>query len=372
MKFVVSSGNLLNQLKLISGVISSNTVLPILEDYLFKIDNGLLTVSATDLETSMSTTMEIQSTENGLVAIPAKILNETLQSLPDQPLTIDINDDNFAIEITSDKGKYKLNGENGEDYPKIPIAEDAKSVNISAMLLSDVINKSLFAVSNDELRPAMTGINFNFNKDGATFTATDAHRMVRYKHFDTKFDEEVDFIVPKKATQLLKNAIANMESSVKISFNSSNAFFKLDNLEMICRLIDAKFPDVNPVIPKDNPNILTINTKELQNSIRRISIYANKSTHQVKLKIAGNELHCSAEDLDFSNAASERLQCEYNGEDLQIGFNAKFFNELLGVIDSENVNIKLSTPSRAGLVLPDNIEESTDILMLIMPVMLNI
>jgi len=217
MKFIVSSENLLTQLKLVNGVISSNTVLPILEDFLFKIDNGILTIFATDLETSMSTELEVESKENGLIAIPARILSDTLAALPDQPLTFDVHEETFAIEITTQNGKYKMNGENGEDFPKIPVAEDVQDLSINSVIFSDVISKSLFAVSNDELRPAMTGLYCNFDNDGATFVATDAHRLVRYKHKETKLSEATNFIIPKKALQLLKGALANVETQVQIS-----------------------------------------------------------------------------------------------------------------------------------------------------------
>lgn len=371
MKFIVSSDNLLKQLKLVNGVISANTVLPILEDFLFKVDKGKLTIFATDLETSMSTELEIESQENGLVAIPAKILTDTLSALPDQPLTFDINESTFSIEITTQNGKYKMNGENGEDFPKIPVPEDVKGLSINSLVLSDVIAKSLFAVSNDELRPAMTGLHCSFDKEGATFVATDAHRLVRYKHKETKLTDANNFIIPKKALQLLKGALANAETQVEISFNSSNAFFSFDKVNLICRLIDAKYPDINPVIPLDNPYQLNIDTKSFTSTLRRITNFANKSTYQVKLKLNGNEMQVSAEDLDFSNEGRERLTCNYEGEDMEIGFNARFLLELLNVIDTANINMELSTPSRAGLILPETDDEHTDILMLIMPVMLN-
>jgi len=371
MKFIVSSDNLLKQLKLVNGVISTNTVLPILEDFLFKIDKGKLTVFATDLETSMSTELEIESQESGLIAIPARILTDTLTALPDQPLTFDVDDNTFSVEITTQNGKYKMNGENGEDFPKIPVPEEVKGLSINSVVLSDVIGKSLFAVSNDELRPAMTGLYCNFDSDGATFVATDAHRLVRYKHKETKLDDPNNFIIPKKALQLLKSTLANAETQVDISFNSSNAFFSFGNINLICRLIDAKYPDINPVIPLDNPYQLSITTSSFVGTLRRITNFANKSTYQVKLKLNGNEMQVSAEDLDFSNEGRERLTCNYTGEDMEIGFNARFLLELLNVIDTENINMELSTPSRAGLILPETDDENTDILMLIMPVMLN-
>jgi len=371
MKFIVSSNDLLKQIKIISGVVSTNTVLPILENFLFKIEKGVLTIFATDLETSMSTEIEVEAKEDGLIAIPAKILTDTLAALPDQPLTFDVQDDTFSIEITTQNGKYKMNGENGEDYPKIPVPEDVKSLTMNSTVLSDVIVKSFFALSTDELRPAMTGLYCNFDADGATFVSTDAHRLVRYRHNETTLKEGINFILPKKALQLLKGALANENTQVDISFNSSNAFFSFSKVNLICRLIDAKYPDITPVIPTDNPNKVNIDTKSFAGTLRRITNFANKSTYQVKLQLKGNELNVSAEDLDFSNEGQERLTCNYNGEDMEIGFNARFLSEMLNSIDSENITMELSSQSRAGLILPETEDEGTDILMLIMPVMLN-
>jgi len=371
MKFIVSSNDLLKQIKIINGVISTNTVLPILEDFLFKIEKGNLTIFATDLETSMSTEIEVEAKEDGLIAIPAKILSDTLAALPDQPITFDVQEDTFSVEITTQNGKYKMNGENGEDYPKIPVPEDVTNLVMNSEVLSDVIAKASFALSTDELRPAMTGLYCNFDDNGATFVSTDAHRLVRYRHSETTLKEATNFILPKKALQLLKNALANAATQVNISFNSSNAFFSFNKVNLICRLIDAKYPDITPVIPTDNPNKLSIDTKTFAGTLRRITNFANKSTYQVKLKLNGNELQVSAEDLDFSNEGQERLTCNYSGEDMEIGFNARFLSEMLNSIDSENINMELSTPSRAGLILPESDNEATDILMLIMPVMLN-
>ncbi len=370
MKFIASTSALLKNLQTIQGVISPNTVLPILEDFLFVIDNGTLTVYATDLETSMSTSMEVEARDNGKIAVPARILLDTLKNLPEQPLTFTIDENTFAVEITSENGKYKLTGENGEDFPRIPVAEDVQKVELPGQALQRAINYTVFAVSNDELRPAMTGVYFELGADGVTFVSTDAHKLVRYKRNDLQASQNAAFIVPKKALNLLKATVPEDEQ-VKLAYNASNAFFSFGKVNLICRLIDAKYPDYNAVIPKDNPNKLTLNRNDYQNSLKRISIYSNKTTHQVILKIAGSELQVSAQDLDFSNEANEQLNCLYEGEDMEIGFNAKFLIEMLGVLECDEVRMELSTPTHAGLLLPLEQQENEHLLMLVMPVMLN-
>jgi DNA polymerase-3 subunit beta len=354
MKFIVSTSQLLKQLQTIGGVISSNTVLPILEDFLFDIDKGVLTIFATDLENSMSTSLEVESKENGKIAIPAKILLDTLKTLPEQPLTFSVDTKSFAIELTSENGKYKLTGENPADFPKIPVAEDTSTINIASNVLSFGINKTLFAVSNDDLRPAMTGVFFKLSPDGLTFVSTDAHKLVRYTRKDAKSDKEASFIVPKKALNLLKNA-----------------FFSFNNVNLICRLIDAKYPDYNAVIPADNNSTLTLGRYDFQNSLRRISIFSNKTTHQVVLNIKANEVAISAQDLDFSNEAKENINATYDGDNMEIGFNAKFLIEMLGVLNTDEINMKLSLPTKAGILVPTTADENDDLLMLVMPVMLN-
>lgn len=370
MKFIASTSSLLKNLQTISGVISTNTVLPILEDFLFDIEGGKLKVSATDLETSMTTSLDVESKENGRIAIPARILLDTLKNLPDQPLTFTVDDKTLSVEITSENGKYKLAGENGNDFPRIPTPEDVKKAELPSETLMRAIANTAFAVSNDELRPAMTGVLFEFGTDGLSFIATDAHKLVRYKRKDASASEEASFIVPRKALGLLKGSLPD-DQQVKISYNSSNAFFDFGNVSLICRLIDARYPDYNAVIPTDNPNTLTIGRSDFQNSLKRIAIFANKTTHQVILKITGSDLHISAQDLDFSNEASERLNCLYQGEDMEIGFNARFIIEMLTVLESNEIRLELSTPTRAGIITPIEQAENEDVLMLVMPVMVN-
>jgi DNA polymerase-3 subunit beta len=371
MKFIVSSSALLKQLQAISGALSSNTVLPILENFLFEINSGVLTISATDLQTTMNTTLAVEAKENGKIAVPSKILLDTLKTLADQPVIFSINDENFGIEMSAGDGKYKLSGENGEDFPKIPKVENAAALTITASTLAEAISKTLFAVSTDELRPAMTGVYCQMSSENITFVATDAHKLVRYRRRDAHAEVTSSFILPKKALNLLKSSLPTEDVSVNIEYNATNAFFSFNNINLICRLIDEKYPDYEAVIPVNNPNKLTIDRSLFLSCLRRVSIYSNKTTHQVRLKITGSELQISAEDLDFANEAFERLSCQYEGEDMEIGFNARFLVEMLANLETEEVALEMSTPNRAGILFPVNADNNEDVLMLVMPVMLN-
>ena len=371
MKFIVSSSALLKQLSMINGVITTNPVVPILENFLFEISDSKLVVTASDLQTSMITQLEVEAKEEGNIAVPAKILLETLKNLPEQPVTFSIDEETYSIEISSDNGRYKLAGENATDFPKVPVVTDGYSVNMSSGVLASAINNSIFATSNDELRPAMTGVLLEMKDTSTTFVATDGHRLVRYRREDIAADMDNSVIIPRKALNLLKTTLPGENTNVNVEYNASNAYFKFDTISMICRLIDERFPDYQNVIPTDNENHMTINRMEILSSLRRIAIYANKTTHQVRLKITGSELQISAEDLDFSNEANERLSCEHDGEDIEIGFNAKFLIEMLNILDSTEITMLLSAPNRAGLILPKDKNDNEDILMLVMPVMLN-
>lgn len=371
MKFIVSSSYLLKQLSAINGVITTNPVVPILENFLFEISDGTLTITASDLQTSMITELEVEAKEDGSIAIPAKILLETLRNLPEQPVTFSIDADTYSIEINSDNGRYKLSGENATDFPKIPTVTDGYSVNMSSGVLAQAINSTIYATSNDELRPAMTGVYIKLDETNTTFVATDSHRLIRYRRVDIASDMAHSMIIPRKALTLLKATLPSENTNVNLEFNASNAFFSFNNVKMICRLIDERFPDYENVIPSDNENTMNINKAELLSSLKRIAIYANKTTHQVRLKITGSELMISAEDLDFSNEANERLSCEHDGEDIEIGFNAKFLIEMLNNLDAKEITLKLNAPNRAGILFPVEKDENEDILLLVMPVMLN-
>ncbi len=372
MKFIVSSTSLLKQLQAISGVLNSNNALPILDNFLFEIEKGQLKISASDLETTMTTSIGIESKDSGSIAVPAKLLLDTLKTFADQPLTFSIDDKKYGIEIISDYGKYKLTGHNGEEFPKLPALESGSSLDIDASVLASAINKTIFATGNDELRPVMSGVFCQLATDNITFVATDAHKLVRYRRTDAKAKAASSFIIPKKPLNLLKNTLASVSGNVKIEYNNTNAFFSFENTNLICRLIDGKYPNYEAVIPKENPNKLTVDRVSFLSSIKRVSIFSNKTTHQVRLKIAGSELSISAEDLDFANEASERLTCQYGGEDMEIGFNSKFLAEMLSNMSCENVNLEMSAPNRAGILLPTEKDAAgEDVLMLVMPVMLN-
>lgn len=371
MRFIVSTSTLLKHLQTVNGASSTSTVLPILENFLFEIKAGVLTISATDLQTSMTTTLPVESKEEGKVAVPSRILMDTLKTLPDQPISFNIDDQSFGIEISAGEGKYKLSGENGDDFPKIPTVENASSVNLPASVLAEAIAKTIFAVSNDELRPAMTGVYCQLSPQHITFVSTDAHKLVRYRRNDATAEGVASFILPKKALNLLKAALPANDVNVSVDYNATSAFFKFENISLVCRLIDERYPDYEAVIPTNNPNKLTIDRTLFLNTLRRVVIFANKTTHQVRLKITGSELNISSEDLDFANEAHERLSCQYHGEDLEIGFNARFLIEMLNNISGEEVTMELSTPNRAGLLIPQTNDENEDVLMLVMPVMLN-
>jgi DNA polymerase-3 subunit beta len=370
MKFIVSSSALLKQLQQISGVINANTVLPILEDFLFEIDKNKLNVVATDLETVMRVQMDIEAKDSGRVCIPAKILIDSLKNIPDQPLTFTI-DKNFGIEITSDNGKYKVMGENPDNFPKEPTADDTTSFDLTSSAMVTGINKTLFAVSNDDLRPAMTGVYFELDKNFVQFVATDAHRLVRYKRTDVKAPKNDAFIVPKKPLNILKNALPDNDDNITVSYNSNHLFVTHGNTQMSCRLIDARFPDYKVVIPADNPYKMIVTKPDFQGALRRVSVFSNKSTNQVVLNITGSELQLAAQDIDFSFEGTERMKCQYDGEDLQIAFNARFLIEMLNAAESDEVRMELSTPTKAGILKPMEGDENEELLMLVMPLMLN-
>ncbi len=371
MKFIVNSSYLLKQLSYINGVITANPVVPILENFLFEIDKSRLTVTASDLQTSMITELNVESKERGNIAVPARILLDTLKNLPDQPVTFSMDESTYSIELSSDNGRYKLSGENATDFPKVPSVSNDFSASISSDVLARAINNTIFATSNDELRPAMTGVYVNLGDKNTTFVATDGHRLVRYRRTDVKSESGSTIIIPRKALNLLKATLPSENTDVTIDFNAANAFFKFGSIRMICRLIDERFPDYENVIPAASTIKMTINRTDFLSSMKRISIYANKTTHQVRLKITGSELQVSAEDLDFSNEANERLSCEHEGEDIEIGFNARFMIEMLTNLDTEQIRLNMSAPNKAGVILPVEKDKNEDILMLVMPVMLN-
>ncbi|RIV46006.1 MULTISPECIES: DNA polymerase III subunit beta [Flagellimonas] len=371
MKFIVSSTYLLKQLQVLGGVINNSNTLPILDNFLFDLKKNQLTVSASDLETTMSSVLEVDSDSEGAIAVPARLLLDTLKTFPEQPLTFVVEDNN-TVEISSNHGKYALAYADGAEFPKAVEVSNPSSTTLLGDILATAINKTIFAAGNDDLRPVMSGVFFQFSPENLTFVATDAHKLVKYQRQDVSASQVAEFIMPKKPLNLLKGILAGSESEVTIEYNDSNAKFIFDHTELICRLIDGKYPNYEAVIPKENPNKLTISRNQFLSSVRRVSIFSNKTTHQIRLKIAGAELNISAEDVDYSNKAEERLSCSYQGDDMQIGFNSRFLVEMLNNLSSDDVSLEMSLPNRAGILTPiDGLDEGEHVTMLVMPVMLN-
>lgn len=371
MKLVVSSSELVKNLSNISGVVAPNPLVPILENFLFELDKSSLTITASDMQTVMVSDMVVDSKDTVSIAIPAKLLMDTLRSLPDQPITININKETFGVEITTNNGRFKIAGENPMDFPRAPQVNRSFNIELDSHTLASAINNTLFATSTDDLRPAMTGVFVDFQEDHTTFVATDGHRLIRYRRDDIKSSTATTIILPRKALNLIKTSLPSDNVPVVTEFSSSNAFFSFGNIKLICRLIDERYPDYENVIPKNNPNKMTIERAKFLSTLKRIAIFSNKTTHQIRLKIAADELIISAEDLDYSNEAVEKISCELVGDEMEIGFNAKFLAEMLSNISSSTVTMELSLPNRAGLIVPSEHQDNEDILMLVMPVMLN-
>ena len=371
MKFIVSSVALLKKLQIVGGVINSSNTIPVLDHFLFELENSSLTITASDLETTMSTTIDVDSESKGKLAIPSKLLLDTLKTFPEQPLTFVILENNI-IEINSNHGKYALAYSDGEQFPKTIQLDNPSSTKLSSDVLLKAINNTLFAAGNDDLRPVMSGVFFQLSNNNLTFVATDAHKLVKYTRSDFSASETAEFIMPKKPLNLLKTILGDKEYEVAVEYNNSNAKFILPETLIICRLIDGNYPNYEAVIPKENPNVLTIDRIQFLNSVKRVSIFSSKTTHQIRLRAAGAELNISAEDLDFSNKAEERLTCDYQGDDIQIGFNSRFLLEMLNNLESSEIRLEMSLPNRAGILKPTSgNEDGESITMLVMPVMLN-
>ncbi|CAN1492930.1 DnaN DNA polymerase sliding clamp subunit (PCNA homolog) [Spirosomataceae bacterium] len=371
MKFVVSSSELVKNLSNISGVIAPNPLVPILENFLFELDKNSLIVTASDMQTVMVADLMVDSSDSVSVAIPGKLLMDTLKSLPEQPITVSISNETFGVEITTSNGRFKIAGENPMDFPRAPQVNKNFNIELDSQILASAINNTLFATSTDDLRPAMTGVYIDIQEESTTFVATDGHRLIRYRREDIKSSTPTTMILPRKALNLIKISLPSGSVPVITEFSNSNAFFSFGNIKLICRLIDERYPDYENVIPKANPHRMTLERSKFLNSLKRIAIFSNKTTHQIRLKITADELTISAEDLDYSNEAVEKISCEYVGDDMEIGFNAKFLAEMLSNISSSIITMELSLPNRAGLIIPSDKIENEDILMLVMPVMLN-
>lgn len=378
MKFIVNSQIFNKQLQAMSGVLANNNTVPIINCFHFQIEENILTVRATDLETTLVTKIELESGRSeGLdqVAVPSKLLLDILKNLDDVPMTFTLNPNNYAIEIASGDGKYSLAGQNADSFPIVPVIEDSAKAIIPASVLVNCISKTSFACSNDEMRQQMSGIFMKFSTENLTVVATDAHKLVRYRNSEVQADQDVEFILPRKPITLIKNIIASYKDDfpVTVEYNKTNVSFSFDNFFAVCRLVEGKYPNIEAAIPKENPNKLMVDRISFLNTLRRVSIFANKSTHQVRLAMDGAVLEVSAEDIEFSNVAHEKIGCEYQGSPMEIGFNARFLMEMVNNMETERIIIEMSQPTRAGIIFPYYEEENDskeDILMLVMPVML--
>ena len=370
MKFIISSEQLLNTIQPLIGIVGSNPALPIIENLLLEINNNILYVKATDLETTIINSSNVESETNDSIAVNAKLLLDTLKAFPEQPLTFKTNKETNTIEISSEKGSYSLAYLNSDEFPNTPELDDSKSTLIEVKTLKNGIKNTLFATTNDELRPVISGVYIEIYNNQILFVSTDAHKLVKYEN-QINSAENTSFIVPKKPLQLLKNNLTDVDSDVKLQYNKTNAIFSFKNMHIYCRLVDGTYPNYEAVIPKENPNILSLERDLLLNSLKRVSIFSNQTTRQIKFKIQGSEINISGEDMDFSNKANEQLKCEYEGQDIEIGFNGKFLIEILNTLETKKINMYFSSPSKAAIIKPEKTKENENILMLVMPVMLN-
>ncbi len=373
MKFKISSATFLHHLQAISRVISAKNTLPILDCFLLNLNDNVLTIIAADNDTRLETKAEVEESQGkGSLAINAKNLLEPLRELPDQPLTFDINDETLEVFIYYHNGKYNFIGSKGDEFPNPKdIKEDSVTLNIPAQILFDGINRTVFATADDEMRPVMNGIYFDITADNITFVASDGHKLVRVTNSEVKGEGRSSFILPKKPANLLKSLLPRETGMVEIKFDENNAHVKMENVIMICRFVEGRYPNYNSVIPSNNPNHVTLDRLMLINALKRVSIFSNPSSNLVKLQLSDEKMVITAQDIDFLTSAEETIQCEYAGTVMNIGFKALFLIEILNNIASADVKIELSDPSRAGIILPVENEENEEVLTLLMPMMLN-
>jgi DNA polymerase III subunit beta len=370
MKFSVKSTDLQKALAKTISVVPSRSTLPILENLLFDITSNTLKITATDLEISISVSLEVKGSENGTIAIPAKRIFDTVRALPDTNVIFSVDKESNKIKMKTENGEYTLTGEASDEFPSIPEFKGENEISLDVLLLQKLINTTLFAVSVDELRPSMMGVLLHFTKSEIRTVATDGHRLVRIVNKNFHGDKEAkEIIVPSKALSLFDKV--SVGSDVKVFISKTHVMFRFENASLISRLIEEKYPNYESVIPLDNDKMLIINKHEMLQSVRRVSLYSNSTTHQVRISASKDELRITAEDVDFGSEAKEKISCDYNNDDLEIGFNSSYVVDVLSHLDCDEVQFKLSSPNRAAIISPQTQKEGEDVLMLIMPVRLN-
>jgi DNA polymerase-3 subunit beta len=375
MKFIVSRDEIYRNLSTISGVVSSNNVMPILDNFLFTIVGETLTVTASDLDTTMSAAINLSNAEGeGSVAVPSKILLATLKDLPSTPIVFAIDEETHDMTFTAGEGSYDTPCFDGAEFPQIKTIANPSFLDISASILQRAISKTLFATGNDELRPSMMGVLCELSSEHITLVATDAHKLARYRNTSIKTDDFVSFILPKKPLAQLKTALSGLNENVHVEYSSdtNHVQFTFANITLFSSLKEGNFPDYEKIISKNNPNILTAPCDDFLKTMKRVSNFSSKSTFQVRMILNEELVKVKAEDLDFSNKAEESVTGKYSGIAMDVGFNSKFLCELLDNMDAEEIRLEMSEPNRAALIVPtQEFDDAESLLMLIMPVMLN-
>ena len=372
MKFSVSSSALLSLLATTGKVISNKNTLPILDYFLMELNGNELKVTTSDLETTLIGSITVDSVESeGTIAAPAKLMLDSLKEFSELPLTIDVNDKNWEITINWKSGSLSIPGASAVSYPAVPqLSAEKKELRLDVDMLVNGINKTIFATADDELRPVMNGIYINLAPGALTFVGTDAHKLVKYES-EAENEVSASFILPKKPATLLKNLLPKEQGDVQIDFDDRNAIFTLENYRMVCRLIEGRYPNYNSVIPQDNPHKVTIDRQMLISALRRVSVFSSQASSLIKLRLSENQIQISAQDIDFSTSAEETLICQYAGNAMSIGFKSTFLIDILNNLTAQEVIVELADPSRAGVIVPAEQEEKEDVLMLLMPMMLN-
>ena len=372
MRFTLSSTALSSKLNMLAKVIGGKNSLPVLDCFLFQVANGEMNITASDSDNILKTSIELTECEGeGEFCIPNRVILDALKELPEQPLEFDIDNDSYAIKISYQNGLYNFTAQNAEEYPRTQSVNDAAHVvTIDAAILIDNISRSIFATANDQLRPVMNGIYFDLTPDSLNIVASDGHKLVRNRNFSVKSETPCSFDLPKKPAQLLKNILSKDEGEVTIKFDDKSAEIEFADGTMRCVLYEGRYPNYNSVIPT-NPNLVTVDRKSLLSALRRVLPFASESSQLVRLRMNGNHMEVSSEDVDFATSAKEQLVCENAGTNMSIGFKGSSLQEVLNNLECDQVVFQLADPSRAGVVVPADQTEQEDVLMLIMPMLLN-